>query len=331
MKQMIVIILATMSVAANSSAGDSYPEYGVYEYVVQKSTLDFEAACAALENTTDADFQVLGSTEVPGPKDCGYRSRVILLFDSAYSARLLEANRQTGPYAAVDRVNVFEAEDGVHVSIVNPLSINRTILMDDTLFVAMSEKHRRELRELIAEMVPGESSEKQYGQARDKGYIGRTFGIMAGGKFIDKLDEIVKLTDADFSDVVSKLKVGLAESAGKWDMQLVYSVALPEADIHVFGSNGTPMATKSFDIVKAGSDKDRKKLACPGLAHAGGYPIEIVVSRDDEGAVTVRLCEIMFRMKMYFEDAGTWAFAKNMGMPLSIQDELVKQVEAALD
>jgi hypothetical protein len=34
------------------------------------------------------------------------------------------------------------------------------------------------------------------------------------------------------------------------------------------------MDTKSFEIVKAGSDKSRSKLACPGLAHAGAYPIE---------------------------------------------------------
>ena len=35
-------------------------------------------------------------------------------------------------------------------------------------------------------------------------------------------------------------------------------------------------------------------------------------------------------MKMYFEDAGKWAFMKNMGMPGSIEDEVTEQIQAAL-
>jgi hypothetical protein len=35
-------------------------------------------------------------------------------------------------------------------------------------------------------------------------------------------------------------------------------------------------------------------------------------------------------MKMYFEDAGKWAFMKNMGMPGSIADEISAQVRPAL-
>ena len=38
----------------------------------------------------------------------------------------------------------------------------------------------------------------------------------------------------------------------------------------------------------------------------------------------------MYRMKLYFEDAGKWAFMKNMGMPGSIQDEVAAQVRPAV-
>lgn len=44
----------------------------------------------------------------------------------------------------------------------------------------------------------------------------------------------------------------------------------------------------------------------------------------------VRLVNVMYRMQMYFEDAGKWAFMKNMGMPGSIQDELTAQIKGAL-
>jgi hypothetical protein len=38
----------------------------------------------------------------------------------------------------------------------------------------------------------------------------------------------------------------------------------------------------------------------------------------------------MYRMKMYFEDAGKWAFMKNMGMPGSIEEEIALQVRTGL-
>ncbi|MCB0295937.1 MAG: hypothetical protein KDG51_12025, partial [Calditrichaeota bacterium] len=65
--------------------------------------------------------------------------------------------------------------------------------------------------------------------------------------------------------------------------------------------------------------------SCPGLAHALAYPLEIVVTQEED-EIKVRIINAMFRMKMYFEDAGMWAFMKNMGMPGSIQDELRGQI-----
>ena len=47
-------------------------------------------------------------------------------------------------------------------------------------------------------------------------------------------------------------------------------------------------------------------------------------------AIRVSLVDEMFRMKMYFEDAGKVAFAKNMGMPGSIEDEIRQKVELIL-
>jgi len=36
-------------------------------------------------------------------------------------------------------------------------------------------------------------------------------------------------------------------------------------------------------------------------------------------------------MKMYFENAGKMAFARNMGMPGSIEDELKDKIRASLN
>jgi len=66
----------------------------------------------------------------------------------------------------------------------------------------------------------------------------------------------------------------------------------------------------------------------PRLARAAAYPIEVVVAREGQ-TVRVRLVDVMYRMKLYFEDAGK-AFMTNMGMPGAIQDELKQQIRAAL-
>jgi len=47
--------------------------------------------------------------------------------------------------------------------------------------------------------------------------------------------------------------------------------------------------------------------------------------------VKVYMVDVMYRMKMYFEDAGKWAFMKNMSMPGSIEEEVTEQIENGLD
>jgi hypothetical protein len=71
-------------------------------------------------------------------------------------------------------------------------------------------------------------------------------------------------------------------------------------------------------------------MSCPGMDHAPAFPIELVVYLD--GDVTkVALMDEMYRMKMYFEDAGKMKFARNMRMPGSIEDEIRSLVRGILN
>ena len=63
---------------------------------------------------------------------------------------------------------------------------------------------------------------------------------------------------------------------------------------------------------------------------AGDHPtIDLLTATREGEAVHTRIVDSMYRMKMFFEDAGKWAFMKNMGMPGSIKEEIVAQVETA--
>jgi uncharacterized protein (DUF302 family) len=327
------IFMLSFLLAANigfGKNGGDEKEYGVYEYVIQSAQGSFEDISAALETgAAENGWQILAKVDAGVPKDCTFRARVFVLYDSVYADKIMAANRTTGPFAVVDRINLFEDENGLHVSVVNPSCINRTVLMEDKAFEDMSEAHLQALRKMITSTVQGSESKKQYGQIRSEGYISRTMGVVAGGKFIDKLEDEAKVKDGDWQEVAAKVGQGLSQSSRKWGMHKVFELALPQYETVIFGSTGTPMDSKSFNIVGAGTDESRENLKCPGLAHAAAYPMEIVVTKE-ENQVKVRLVEVMFRMKMYFEDAGKWAFMKNVRMPGSIQDELAKQIKAGL-
>jgi hypothetical protein len=226
-------------------------------------------------------------------------------------------------------VNVFEDEKGVHVSVLNPRSILRTVLMDDQKHGALIESHLSALRALVSGAVGGAPGSQDYGQAREKGYIGKTMGVMAGGPFTEKVEDVAVMGGDDWKGTAERVRAALEKKGPKWGLHLAYSLEIPEAETVLLGSTGTPMDTKSFEIVGAGSDSSRDDLKCPGLAHAGAYPIEVAVAKE-AGSVHVRVVDTMYRMKMYFEDAGKWAFMKNMGMPGSIQDEIAAQVRPAV-
>ncbi|KAA0231477.1 hypothetical protein EDS67_02745 [candidate division KSB1 bacterium] len=334
--KMLVYVLGILTACCllrqESWAGDgkSKKKFGVYEYVVQSAQGSFEEIAQTLEKSAaEQGWQVLAQIDAGVPEACSYRARVLVLLQPAYAQAIMAANRETGPFGVVDRVNIFEDEKGLHVAVVNPHSINRTILMNDAAFAEMSEQHLLALRQMILVAVQGTESHEQFGPVRDEGHIGKTMGVMAGGAFVDKIVDEAVIPAGNFEQVVNMVRKGLSVPSPKWGMHLVYETALPEYETVVFGTTGTPMDSKSFSIVKAGGSDARKGFKCPGLAHAAAYPIEVVVTK--QGAdVKVRLVHIMFRMKMYFEDAGKWAFMKNMGMPGSMQDEIKAQINSGL-
>ncbi len=319
-------ILTLMTGVTMTSAQSVQKNHGVYQYVVRSANVSVaEATTAIRHGAAEAGWIVTSIVEPGSPASCDFGSRVLILRDTEYARIVMRANQLTGPFAVLDRVNVFEDEEGVHVSVVNPLNINRTVLMNDTGYQDFFRKQADRLREVIIATVDGTPSSKQYGQFRDEGHIGKTMGVMAGGRFDGKVEELAFLTDQPWQAVASSVESGLREEGPKWGTTLSYRVDLPEFETIVFGTTGTPLDSKSFEIVGAGSDESRKDLACPGIAHAAAYPIEIVVAATEDGTA-IRMVDAMFRMKMYFEDAGKWAFMKNMTMPGSIADELKAKI-----
>ncbi len=325
------VLVVVLAVAAAAGAAPASPEAGVFQYVVHKAQgTPAEVAAAIADAAPGAGFEKLALVPIGSPEGCGYSASVVALYQPDYATKVLTANRKTGPFALADRINVFEDENGVHVSVVNPRSILRTVLLEDEAHFALIEGHLADIRKLILGAVKGEASEQEYGQVRRKGHIGRTMGVVAGGPFDKKVQDLAVVGGKDWKDMAGRVERALEVQGAEWGMKLAYALELPEFQLTVFGTTGTPMDSKSFTIVGAGADESRAELSCPGLAHAGAYPLEIVVTQEGP-TIRTRIVESMYRMKMYFEDAGKWAFMKNMGMPGSIESEIAAQVQAAVD
>jgi len=305
-------------------------EYGVYQYVIQNAAGSVDEVSGAIQNAAENDgWKVAAKIEMGQPDDCNFKAQVIILLDSSYASQLLNINSETAPFAMFDRINVFEDEAGINVRVVNPHSINRTVLMDDSLYESLSAKQLAKISDLIETSVKGDVSEKQYGQIREEGYISRTMGVMAGGLFVEKIEDIQVIPNASLSDVAQKVKSGLSKPGPDWGLHQIFDMELAGYNTVVFGISSAEMESRSFDIVAEGEDDSREDYACPGLAHAAAYPFNVVVTKKDDD-VKIRMVTSMFRMKMFFEDAGKWAFMKNMTMPGSLASEVEDLIKAGL-
>lgn len=88
--------------------------------------------------------------------------------------------------------------------------------MEDHAYSELISQHHKMLRELLAANVHGTVSQQQYGQVREKGYISRTMGVMAGGDFIDKIVDLAVVKNQDLQTVAAKVRWGLQQVRKKW-------------------------------------------------------------------------------------------------------------------
>ncbi len=322
LRTLFLIIITTLFTGLSQAK-----EYGVYQFVLTKVEGDINAVTAQIKSTAaEAGFNVLTDYDYGVPDGCAYKGHLILLNAPDYTQQMMQANALTAPYAIVDRINIFQDEAGMHIAVVNPHSINRTMLMDDTKYEQLSADHLKKLRRLIMQSAKGTPSVKEYGQFREEGYISRTMGVMAGGKFSEKIEELFTYKNTQWQDIAALVMQSLSKPGPEWGMHAVFKLDLADHNLAVIGVTGREMEAKSFDIVGAGDDDEREDYSCPGIADAGAYPFTIVVKQTGND-VKIQMVTSMYRMKIFFEDAGKWAFMKNMTMPGSLTDEVSQMIK----
>jgi uncharacterized protein (DUF302 family) len=318
-----VATAALVSVAAPVMAAG--PEYGTYLRLVNAPAGSYDQMVAAVPGALErAGWQLVASYDA-GTGGCVHKAKTFVVNAPAFTAEVLKQ----GPRAAFAlplRLAVYEDDAGVHLAAVNPQSLGRTIVGET--FEAPSTEVVNQLRAMTATGFPGKAVMAPYGQMRTQGLIEKTMGVVAGGPFASKIEQARSAKGTTVADVAAKLMAAGATPTKRWGLRAVYRFDLPGQNATLVGFTGGPMESKSYSIVGAGLDDSRAKFACPGLDHVAAYPLEVLVVQEGS-EVKVLLVDVMFRMKMYFEDAGKMKFAANMAMPGSIEDELRDLIEEA--
>jgi uncharacterized protein (DUF302 family) len=313
MKKFLGVLILCLSMAV--PPGVQAAEYGVYVKVAEKVGGSFGDVVKNAESVLSKDgWEVLASYDAAVPEGCGFKAHTIVINSPAYAQKIM-AHGPRSAFALPLRVAVFSDEKGLNTSFLNPASLNRTVL-GDTVEKDLSVATMKGLSNIVASAAKGTVVNQQTGEIRSEGHVGG----MGGGAFNDKIVEIYKKEDtgSNFHDIAAKVKEGIVSNTKGW--RLVYSLDLGN-DVVVYGIDNKKTEARAFGI--AGEKRESKANPCPGIDHAPAFPIEVVVLKE-RGVVKVVTLDEMYRMKVYFQDAGNWAFMKNMRMPGQIEREIVE-------
>ena len=310
-----VAALAAFALALPTPGAPVKRTQGVYVTLLSGLKADVgETAAKAESALKGAGFAVLASFDNGVPLGSQAKARTIVFASEPWAAEVLSGGADKA-FGLPMRLAVYGDESGASVALVNPVSLLRTFYASD----AKDAVAQKAVDDVAAALAPlGAVSPKQVGQLRDSGAIGG----MGGGAFPDKIVPVLAPAKPP-AEVAEALKAGIADASG-WHAVYAYKAS---DDVFVVGLTSAKTEGRAFGI--AGEKRATEANPFPGLDHAAAFPIEVVIARKGAGS-SVTLLKEMWRMKLYFQDAGNWAFMKNMQMPGDIQNEIEAAVRKAV-
>jgi hypothetical protein len=307
-----VTAIAVLALCVNAFAAAQ--TQGVYVQMVHGLKADAaQTASNAEAALKGAGFTQIASFDNGVPEGCRFKAFTVVFTNDAYASRVI-AGGPDKAFALPLRLSVYEDETGANIDMVNPVSINRTIFRGNS----MDEPAQKIVDEVAAALKSvGPVSMKQIGQLRDSGEITG----MGGGAFPEKIVTAATSVKSPH-DVAEMIKKGVADKGG-WHTVYTYTAG----DVSVVGLTNKKTEARAYGI--GGESRATKANPFPGIDHSPSFPIEAVIYK--KGASTsVNILTEMWRMKLYFQDAGNWAFMKNMAMPGDIQKEIDAAIKRAV-
>jgi uncharacterized protein (DUF302 family) len=271
MKKAFLLCLLVVLLCFSSNV--SAEEYGMYVKAVEKIQGTFDDTVTKTKEAYAGNgWRILASYEASVPEGCGFRAYTMVLHNREYADAVV-SHGPTAAFALPVRISLYEDETGLNVAFVNPASLNRTVLGDETE-TERSLNMMTTISDLVSSSVQGSRVDQQIGQIRKKGRVGG----MGGGNFSDKIEIFYQKEDTGttFKDIAMKIQEGVNASKKGW--KLIYSLELDNGNIVMYGLNKPKTESRAYSI--AGEKRTSRDNQCPGIDHAAAFPIEVIVFKD---------------------------------------------------
>ena len=350
MRKIILSLLALCSIAMAS-------EHGIYFKVIADAGKDLSAVTSQLRQVLNSsDYVLLADRSVKTPdylvKDnkttCGFKAHLFVLQDVSYT-NYLTGFGDKYLVGAFLKVAVYQTPAGVQVNICDPETINRIVFndLDDTKY-EQAVKGTKPFRDALIKTVqkidlgdkvqipmePIRSDEDLREASKDMFMMvgpmtlfddEDQFPVIYRSKAADATSGIQE-TDAFLEQNLSAFKADKDDRAYQWspkdeDLQWQIEARIFNADSTALLLGISRPRTEALSFKIAGKPRVNKTNSCPGIDHATAYPVEVLLTYED-GEVVVRTAREMFRMDMYFWDAGKMAFMEYMNMPKMLDQSI---------
>lgn len=334
-------------------------EHGIYLKIAESKSGDIEKLTKQVRNRlTEAGFQILNSHRAATPDitresesgKCGFNARLIVFTSPEYIDELVSYGNKY-LVAGFLRIGLYQTENGLTVSMADPETINRIIFNDlpESEYIKISVKSA-ELKNSILQIIhamdlgpnmnqpmpPLRTDEALREGAKDMFMMvgPMTFfrdtdqfpvifetGNKNGTKgLVDLLDQI-NSNLSGFKPDEDDVDYRWSNSAENLKWKIISSVFTADSNAVLLGITRPRTEALSFRI--AGESRESDSNKCPGLDHITAYPIEVLILNEND-KITIYSPREMFRMDMYFWDAGKMAFMKYMQMPGMLDDSIKK-------
>ena len=294
-------------------------------------------------NVKSPDYVREDSTE-----HCGFKAKIIV-FSSKQYIDLLTKNDNKYLVGGFLRVGIYEDPTGVNVTIVDPETISRIIFND--LYENDKEEDYQKIVDKVIEFKKGLLSTlhsvklgkevsipmEPIRDDEDLAESSKDMFMMVGQMtFFNDEDQFPQIYSSSKSiSEVKDLFVSNLKTFEPVEDDVDYRwTPNPKEDLHwkivseivtadekgmLLGFTRPRTEGVSFNI--AGASREDDTNLSPGIDHAAAYPIEVLLLEED-GKVNVYTQREMFRMDMYYWDAGMAAFMDHMSMPAILDESL---------
>ncbi len=334
-------------------------EHGMYLLTVSNIQSDINQTTDSLKSQLKKNgFYIQSSLDIQTPdyvrEDsadyCGYKAKLIV-FSSDDFTSLITSFGDKYLVSGFMRIGLYETPSGVHVSLANLETINRVIFNDlpedqYKSIVSKTKEIRKNLVALIHSLNLGENVEQEMEPIRDDEDLwegSRDMFMMVGKMtFFQDEDQFPLIYSQENTDGITgliNLKKEMFNNLGSFkpsedDIEYRWSPSLDDLNWRVIGETMSPDSnaillgitrprTEAVSFRIAGGKREEDENYCPGIDHVAAYPIEVLMLME-EGKINVYSPREMFRMDMYFWDAGKMAFMNYAQMP-GMLDESIKK------